>query len=202
MLAIWSLAPLPFLNPAWTSGSSRFMYCWRLQVEHYFTSDCLHTCNLNFVIVVQSLSHDWMNCSKPDFPILHHLLEFAQTQVHWVNDATQPSHPCPPVLNLSQHQGLSSELAFHIRWPKFWSFSFSISPFNEYSGLIPIGLTGLISLLPKGLSRASPAPQFKTISSSVLSLLYGPTLASIHDYWKNHNFWLDIPFLAMWHLCF
>ena len=106
MLAIWSLAPLPFLNPAWTSGSSRFTYCWRLQVEHYFTSNCLHTCNLNFVFVVQLLSHDWMNCSKPDFPILHHLLEFAQTQVHWVNDATQPSHPCPPVLNLSQHQGL------------------------------------------------------------------------------------------------
>ena len=76
----------------------------------------------------------------------------------------------------------------HIRWPKDWSFSFNISPSNEYSHRFTLGLTGLISLQSKGLSRSSPTPQFKSINSSVLSFLYSPTLTSIHDYWKNHSF--------------
>ena len=64
--------------------------------------------------------------------------------------------------------------------------SASVLPVNIH-GWFPLGLTGLISLLPKGLSR-SPAPQFESINSSALSLLYGPTLISIHDYWKSHSF--------------
>ena len=66
----------------------------------------------------------------------------------------------------------SNESAFLIKWPKYWNFSFSISPSNEYSELISFRIT----------------PQFKNIDSSVFSLLYGPTLTSIHNYWKNHNF--------------
>ena len=93
---------------------------------------------------VQSLSRvrlcDHMNRSTPGLPVHHQLLEFTQTHVHCVGDAIQPSHPLsspfPPAFNLSQHQGLSDESALHIRWPKYWSFSFSISPSNEYSGLI------------------------------------------------------------------
>ena len=76
---------------------------------------------------------DPMNCSTPGFPVLYHLLEFVQTQVHWVNEAIQPSHTSPPAFNHSQHQGL---LAICIRWPKYCSFSFSINPFNEYLGFI------------------------------------------------------------------
>ena len=76
----------------------------------------------------------------PGFPVHHQLPELAQTHVHWVSDAIQPSHslssPCPPAFNLSQHQGLSNESVFCIWWPEYWSFSFSISPSNEYSGLI------------------------------------------------------------------
>ena len=72
-----------------------------------------------------------INCSTPGFPVLHYLPELAQTHVHWVSDAIQPSHPLSPpsllVLNLFQHQGLSSELALRIRWPKYWSISFSMS---------------------------------------------------------------------------
>jgi len=83
---------------------------------------------------------DPMNCSTPGFPVFHYLPVFAQTHVHWVGDAIQPSHPLPshspPALNLSQHQGLFQWLALCIRWPKYWSFSFSISTSNEYSGLI------------------------------------------------------------------
>ena len=81
-----------------------------------------------------------MDSSTPGFPVLHHHPEPAQTDVHWVSDAIWPSHPLPPssppALNLSQHQGFSSESTLRIRWPKNWSLSFSISPSHEYSGLI------------------------------------------------------------------
>ena len=75
------------------------------------------------------------------FPVHHQLPELAQTHVHWVSDAIQPSHPLsspsPPAFNLSQHPRMfSNESVLHIRWPKYWSFSFIISPSNEYSGLI------------------------------------------------------------------
>ena len=83
---------------------------------------------------------DPMDSSTPGFPVLHYLLEFVQIHVHWVGDAIQPSHPLsppfPPALNLSQQQVFSSESALCIRWPKYWSFSFSISPYNEYLGLV------------------------------------------------------------------
>ena len=71
-----------------------------------------------------------------------------------------------------------------LRWPKDWSFSFSISSSSEYSGLISFR----ISLESKGCSRSSPAPHFKSINSSALRLLYGPTLTSVHDHWGNHSF--------------
>ena len=71
----------------------------------------------------------------PGLPVHHQLLESTQSHVHCVGDAIQPSpplsSPSPPALNLSQHQGLSNESALRIRWPKYWSFSFSISPSNE-----------------------------------------------------------------------
>ena len=83
---------------------------------------------------------DPMDCSTPGFPVLHHFPDFAQTHVHWLGDASQPSHPRslsspPPVF--PSIRGFSSESALRIRWQKYWSFSFSISPSNEYSGLIP-----------------------------------------------------------------
>ena len=93
----------------------------------------------------------------------------------------------PIALNLSQHQGLFQWVTLCIRWPKHWSFSFSINPSNEYSGLICFTI-GWISLPSKGLSRSPPAPQFKSINSLLLSLPYGPILTSVHDYWKNHRF--------------
>ena len=85
------------------------------------------------------------------------------------------------------------ELALPIRWPLYWSFSFSISP-NEYSGLISFRTDWLDLLAVQGTLKSFPSTiqslfqQFKSISSSMLSLLYGPTHTSIHDYWKNHSF--------------
>ena len=131
-----------------------------------------------------------MDCSSPGFPAHHQLPELAQTHVHRVGDAIQTSlsSPSPPAFNLSQHQDLFHESVLCIKWPKFWSFSFSISPSKEYLGLISCRIDDLISLQSKDYQESSLTPQFKSINSLVLSFLYGPNFTSIHDYWKNHSF--------------
>ena len=96
--------------------------------------------------------------------------------------------PIPPSIRV-----FSSELTLCTRWPKYWSFSFSISPSNEHPGLISFRMDWLDLLAVQGtLNVSSPIPQYKSITSSVLSLLYGPALTSIHDYWKNHSFDMDL----------
>ena len=93
----------------------------------------------------------------PGFPIHHQIPELAQTHVHQVSNAIQPSHSLLPLLLLPSifpgNRIFSNESVFCIRWTKYWSFSFSISPSNEYSGLIAFRMTGLINLQSKGLSR-------------------------------------------------
>ena len=81
----------------------------------------------------------------------------------------------------------SSESALHIRWPKYWSFSFNISPSNEYQGWLLLGLTGLISLLSKGHSRVFSNTTVQKHQFLALSLFHSPALTCIHDYWKNHS---------------
>ena len=134
---------------------------------------------------------DPMDYSTTGFPILHCLLEFVQIHVHWVDDAIQPSHPLSspslPAFNLPQHQGLFHDSALCIRWPKYWRFSFSISPSNEYSGLISFRMHWFDLLAVQGTLKSSPAPWFESINFLALSLLYGSTVKSIHDYWKNHS---------------
>ena len=99
-----------------------------------------------------------MDCSMLGLPVHHQLLELAQTHVHRVSDATQPSHPLsspsPPALNLSQHQGLSNESALCIRWPKDWSFSLNISPSNEHPGLISFRMDWLDFLIVQGTLKS------------------------------------------------
>ena len=82
----------------------------------------------------------------------------------------------------------SNESVLSIRWPKYWSFSFSISPSNEYSGLISSRIDWLDLLAVQWTQVSSPIPEFKSINSSALSFLYSSTLTSIRDYWKNHSF--------------
>ena len=99
-----------------------------------------------------------MYYSTPGLPVHHQLPELTQTHVHSVSDAIQPSHPLlsssPPAFNLSQNQGLFKwEVLLCIRWPKYWSFSFSISPSSEYSGLISFRIDWLDLLAVQGLSR-------------------------------------------------
>ena len=99
-----------------------------------------------------------MDCSTPGFPVLDYLPEFAQTPVHCVGDAIQPSYPLlspsPPAFDPSQHQSLSSELALHIRWPTYWSFSFSITPSSEYSELISFRMGWLALLSIQGTLKS------------------------------------------------
>ena len=204
-----------------------------------------------------------MDCSIPGFPVLHYLPEFAQTHVHWVSDAIQPSHPLsspsPPTFNLSQHQGLFQWVSSLPQMAKVLEFQLQSVLLMNIQGWFPLGWTGLVSLLSKELSRVfsnttvqkhqffstkhsslvaqsvknRPAMQENQVRSlgqedplekgmathsslenskgrgawqakslglqrvghhnwaaSTLthSLLYGPALTSVHDYWKNHSF--------------
>ena len=82
---------------------------------------------------------------------------------------------------------VSNGSALCIRWPKYWSLSFSISPSNEHSGMISFRMDWLDLLAVQGTQEPSPTAQFKSINSLALSFLYRPTPTSIHDYWKNHT---------------
>ena len=154
----------------------------------------LPTCSVQFSSA-QSLSHvqlcDPMNRSTPGLPVHHHLPDFTQTHIHRVSNASQPSHPLsfplllppiPPSIRV-----FSNESTLCMRWPKYWSFSFSIIPSKEHPGLISFRMDWLDLLAVQGTLKSSPTAQFKSINSSALSLLHRPTLASIHDHRKNHS---------------
>ena len=118
---------------------------------------CLTLCNL-------------VDCRTPGLPVHHQLLELTQNHVHQVSDPIQPSHPLsslsPPAFNLSQNQGLSNELVLYIRWPKYWNFSFSISPSNEYSGLISFSMDWLHLTAVQGTLKS--LPQHHSSKASIL----------------------------------
>ena len=111
-------------------------------ILQYSTNICEVPLSLQFSSVAQSCSTLCypMNCSMPGLPVHHQLPEFTQTHVHQVSDAIQPSYslssPSPPAPNPSQHQSPSNESTLRMRWPKYWSFSFSIIPSKEIPGLI------------------------------------------------------------------
>ena len=133
-----------------------------------------------------------MDCSTPDLPAHYQLPQSTQTNAI---ESVMPSNHlilCHPLLLLPSIfpsiRIFSNESVLPIRWPKYWSFSYNISPSNEYSGLISFKMDWLDLLAVQDSQESSPTPQFKSISSSALSFLYSPTLISIHDYLKNHNF--------------
>ena len=136
---------------------------------------------------------DPMDCSTPSLPVHHQLPELAQAHVHRVGDAIQPSHPLlspsPPAFNLSQNQGLFQWVSFYIRWPKYRSFNFSISPSNVYSRLISFRIDWLDLLAVQETCKS--LLQHHSLKSSILwhsAFFYGSILTSLHGYWKNHSF--------------
>ena len=161
-----------------TIYGSKFWPTWKF-LENYCCS------------VVQSLSYptpcEPMDCSTSGFPVLYYLLEFAQTLVHWVSDAIQPSRPLsssfPPAFNLSQDQGF---------FPMSWLFA-SSGQNIETSTLVPIllvniqgwfslGLTGLSPCCPRDSQESSPAPQFKSTSSLALKGFPGGSEGKVSAY--------------------
>ena len=105
-----------------------------------------------------SPSCDPMDYSTPGLPVLHHLPEFTQVHVHCIGDAIQPSHllkpSSPSAIDLSQDQGLLQWVVVQIRWPKYWCFTFSISPFSDYSGLISLKIDWFDLLAVQGTFRS------------------------------------------------
>ena len=162
--------------------------------EHYFSPTFLQ-----FSSVAQSCLTlcDPMDCSTPGLAVHHQLPEFTQTHVHWVGNAIQPAHPLlfpsSPAFNLSQHQGLSKWVSSFHQVAKYWSSSFSINPPNKYLGLISSRIDWFNLLAVQGTFKSLLQHHSSSIHSLALSLLYGPVLTSIHDYWKNHSFdYIDI----------
>ena len=150
----------------------------------------------HFIVVQWPTLYDPMDCSTPGFLILHYSQEFTQTYVLWIDDAIQPSHLifCHPLLLLSVFPTiriLSNELTLRIRWPEYWSFTFSISPFNEYSGLISFTIDWFDLLAVQGTLKS--LLQNHNLKASVL--------CSQPSLWSNshiHTWQLEKPALTRW----
>ena len=147
----------------------------------------VHYCSVTQLCLILC---DPMDCRMSGFPVHHQLSELPQMHVHPVSDAIQPSHPLsalsPPAFNLSQHQSLfqgvsswhqvAKRLEFQIQHPSFqWTFR---TDFVRIDWLDLLAVQGILKSLLQ---------HHRSVSSSALSILYSPTLTSIHDYWKNHS---------------
>ena len=151
--------------------------------------------NYTSISSVQSLSHVWlcdpMDCSMPDLPVHHQLLEFTQTHAHWVGDAIQPSSSVNPFSSCLQSFPASGSL----QMSQFFvssgqsigiSASTSVLPMN-IQDCFALGWTGWISLVFKGFSRVFSNTTFQNHQFFGAELSYSSTLTSIHDHWKNHS---------------
>ena len=151
--------------------------------------------SVQFSSVVQSCPTlcDPMNRSTPGLPVHHQLPEFTQTHVRRVGDAIQPSHPLSspssPAPNPSQHQSFSNESTICMRWPKYWSFSFSISPSNEHPGLISFKMDWLDLLAVHGIRKS--ILQHHSSKASILQHSAFFTVQLSHSYMTTGNHSLD-----------
>ena len=167
-------------------GSKTLKQTWNLRE----TSEKI----LLFIAVFQSLIHVWlwdpMDYSTSCLPVLHDLLELAQTHIHRVGDANQPSHPLsspsPPAFSLCQHRGFFLMQRLFASGDQSIGASASVPPMN-IQGWFPLGLTGLI-LQSTGLSRVFSNTTVQKHQFFNVQPSDGPTLTSIRDYWKNHSF--------------
>ena len=135
---------------------------------------------------------DPMDCRTPGFPVHHKSWSLHKLMAIKLVMPSNQLILCRPLLFppsiFSSIRGCSNESVLHIRWTKYWSFSFSISPSNEYSGLISFRIDWLDLLAVQGTLKS--LLQHHSSKASILphSVSYTPTLTSIHDYWKNHSF--------------
>ena len=133
-----------------------------------------------------------MNCSTPGLPVHHQLPKFTQTHSHRVSDAIHPSHPLPspssPAPIPPSIRVFSNESTLRMRWPKYWSFSFSISPSNEHPGLISFRMDWLNLIAVQGTIKS--LLQHHSLKASIFrhsAFFTVQLLTSIHDHWKNRS---------------
>ena len=157
----------------------------------------LHSVQFICSVVSNSL---WPHRLQHTRPVHHQLPEFTQTHVHWVSDAIPPSHPLSSpsstTFNLSQHQDIFNESVLGIRWPKYWSFSFSISPSTEYSGLISFRMDWLDLLAVQEILKSVLQHHSSNASTLWCSAFF--TIQLSHPYMTTGKTiaWLDGPLLA------
>ena len=164
-----------------------FIYGWRVDIKVRSMERCC--CSVAWSCLTLC---DPVDCSMPGFPVLHHLLELAQTRVHWVNDAIQLSHPLIiPFSSCLQSFPASGSFPVSLLFTSGGqsirvSALASVLPIN-IQGWFPLGLTDLISLQSKGLSRVLSNITVQKHQFFNTQPSYGPTLTSNHDYWENHS---------------
>ena len=164
---------------------------------------------LSFVVAVRSLSSiqrvatPWIVACQASlsFTISLSLFRFMSIESEMASDHLILWCPLPLLISIFPIiRVFSNEFTLHVKWTKYWTFSFSISPSNEYSRLMSfrIDTDWLVwfPCIPRDSQEPTPGSQFESISSLVLRLLYGLTLTSTHDYWKTHNF--DYTDLCQW----
>ena len=138
-----------------------------------------------------------MNCSMPGLPVHHQLPEFTETHVHRVGDAIQPFHPLsapsPPAPNPPRIRVFSNEQTLRMRWPKYWSFSFRISPSNEHPGLISLRMDWLDLLAVQGTLKS--VLQYHSSKASILRCSVFFTVQLSHPYMITGKT-IDGPLLA------
>ena len=141
-------------------------------------------------VVCNSLKTSWAAAYQASlsFTISQSLLKLMSIELVMPNNHLVLRHPLLLSSIVPSIRVSSNESAICIKWPKYWHFSFSISPSNEYLGLISFRKLVWSLWNPRNSQKSSSTSQFESISSLVLSLVYGPTLTSVHDYWKSHSF--------------
>ena len=168
-------------NSSHSSPSSPVgQYCISVQS----VSSVAHLCP---TLQPRGLQHTRLPCPSPTSGAYSNLRPSSWWCHPTISSSVVPFSSC--LQSFPASGSFSSESVLLIRWPKYWGFSFRISPSNEYSGLISFKMYWLDLLAVQGtLKSPPPTPQFKSINSSALSFLYSPALTSIHDYWENHSF--------------
>ena len=167
----------------------RFLCCSVNRPISTIVLDAMYMRSVQCSSVSHSCPTIWnpMNCSTPGLPVHHQLLEFTQTHVHWAGDAIQTSQPLSSLILLPlippRIRVFFNESTLCIRWPKYWSFSFNISPSNEHPEWSPLGLTGWISLQSKGLSR-----------------VFSNTTVQKHQFFGAHLSWQSNSHIHTWPL--
>ena len=164
--------------------------CWCIWRPHFSTSLKVRSVQFSCSVLSDSLwphepQHARLPCLSPT-PRAYSNSCPSSWWCHPTHSSSVTPSPLPSIF--PSIRVFSDESVLCIRWPKYWSFSFSISLPMNIQDWFPLGWTGWISLQPKRLSRVFSNTTVQTIFSSVLSFLYCPTLTSVHDYWENHRF--------------